>query len=202
LIIQFFIDACREKGLLRGHCGWTDAACDKLGKELRWFRVVFPTARLIGDASYLLDAGGPLGGLAVVGSIGSATALALLLFRLFTPAGGILTSYLQQRPRSFVARTRAVWLTALMSVLPLLIILWLAGYNYTGNVLAISFMYSFWLLLWTLVLHDLLTRWLVLGYNRAAFLDAIERRDAAREARRAAKDGSSDGTPAEEAEFE
>ena len=202
LIIQFFIDACREKGLLRGHCGWTDAACDKLGKELRWFLVVFPTVRLIGDASYLLDAGGPLGGLAVVGSIGSATALALLLFRLFTPAGGILTSYLQQRPRSFVARTRSVWLTALMSVLPLLIILWLAGYNYTGDVLATSFYYSFWLLLWILVLHDLLTRWLVLGYNRAAFLDAIERRDAAREARRAAKDGSSDGTPAEEAEFE
>ena len=202
LIIQFFLDTCRDKGLLKVHCGWTENTVDKLRRELRWFLFVFPAARLVGDASFLLDSGGPIGGLSVLGTVASAATLGILLFRLFTPAGGILNSYLQQHPRGLLAQTRPVWLTAIEAVLPLLIILWLSGYNYTGDVLAVSFMYSFWLLLWLMVLQSLLTRWLVLGYQRLELNAAIDRRDAARAERHSAKDARGENRPIDETEFE
>lgn len=201
LVILFFLDACREKGLLRLHCGWTDATVDKLQGELRWFLVVFPMLRLIGDVSYNLDSGEVLGGLAVFGSVSSGIALGVLLFRLFNPAGGLLQEYLLQRPRSFLAQTRSFWVAVLTSILPLLIILWLFGYNYTADVLASSFVYSFWLLLWLMVLQSLLVRWLVLGYQQVELKAAIKRRDAARAARHAAKETAGETSDDNEVEL-
>ena len=200
LIIQFFLDSCREKGLLLVHCGWTGATVNKLRGELRWFLVAFPVLLLVGDSSTLLDAGGGIGGLAVLGVVGSAVALGILLFRLFTPMGGMLYGYLKRHSRGFLARTRSFWLLVLVSVLPLLLILWIAGYNYTAEVLANSFMYSFWVLLWLLTVQSLLIRWLVLGYQQAAHKAAVERRDAARAARRAAKEAGVENM--EESEIE
>ena len=202
LIILFFIDACREKGLLSAHCGWTETTVYKLRGELHWFVIVFPIARLVGDTSFLLDAGGKVGGLAVLGSLISAAALGILIFRLLIPRGGILRPHLQNRPNSLLARTRSVWVVAITAVLPMLIILWLAGYNYSGHVLAVSFMYSFWLLLWLMILQGLLARWLMLGYQRLELKAAIERRDAAREARRAAKEAGQENMPGEDADYD
>ncbi len=192
LIIQFFLDASREKGLLLLHCDWSAATVSKLRKELSWFLLVFPLARLIGDSSVMLDASSALGGLAVLGSVGSAAALAILLIRLFTPAGGMLRGHLQRHPGGFLAQARSFWLLLLFSVLPLLIILWLVGYNYTAEVLAVSFMHSFWLLLWLMLVQSLLIRWLVLGYQQEEYKAAVARRDAARAARRAAKESTGD----------
>ena len=201
VIIQFFLDSCREKGLLLVHCGWTGATVNKLRGELRWFLVAFPILRLAGDGSALLDSGSALGGLAVLGSVGSAAALGMLLFRLFTPMGGMLHGYLNTYPKGFLAKTRSFWLLVLVSVLPLLVLLWMAGYNYTAEVLANSFMYSFWLLLWLMLVQSLLIRWLGLGYQQAEYKAAVERRDAARAARRAAKDAGVESTDDSEIEW-
>lgn len=202
LIIMFFIDACREKGLLITHCGWTETTVSRLRGELSWFVLIFPIARLIGDASFLLDAGGNPGGLAVLGSVVAATALGILIYRLFTPQGGILEPFLRNRPNSLLAQTRPIWVGAIIAVLPFLIVLWLAGYNYTGNAIAVSFMFSFWLLLWLMILQGLLARWLMLGYQRLELKAAIERRDAARAARRAAKEAGQETVSGENADYD
>jgi potassium efflux system protein len=83
-----------------------------------------------------------------------------------------------------------------------LVVLWLVGYNYTAFVLAGSFMYSFWLILGLMTLQDLVARWLNLGYQRLAYRAAIERRDAAREARRVSKEMGEEPVGFEEADYE
>ena len=201
-IILSFIDACRDKGLLDVHCGWSQFAVHKLRSELHWYVIVFPIARLIGDSSYFLETSEKIGGLSIIGSLISAGALAVLIYRLFTPGGGILKDYLQKYPNGVLAHTRPVWFGAIVLVLPLLMVLWLAGYNYSGHVLAVSFMYSFWLILWLMVLQSLLARWLILGYQRLELQAAIDRRDAAREARRVAKETGLENKPADEPVFE
>ncbi len=202
LVIQFFLDCCRGDGLLLKHCSWSRFTVNRLRKELRWFRFVFPAARLVGDTSFLLSEGGSLGGLTVVASLTAALSLAVLIYRLFTPAGGILRDFLARNPDGFLARTRYLWLGALASVLPLLAILWLTGFSYTGEVLSTSYLSSFWLILWILMLSGLLTRWLVLSSQKLEFQAAIERRDAARASERAAREAGGEAPAVEEAEFE
>jgi potassium efflux system protein len=202
LVIQFFLDSCRGDGLLLKHCSWSRFAVNRLHQELRWFRLVFPAARLVGDTSFLLGEGGALGGLTVVASLVAALSLAVLVYRLFTPAGGILRDFLARNPDGFLARTRYLWLGALASVLPLLAVLWLTGFSYTGEVLSTSYLSSFWLILWILMLSGLLTRWLVLSSQKLEFQAAIERRDATRASDRAAREAGGEAPAVEEAEFE
>lgn len=192
VIIMFAVDACREHGLLRVHCRWTAFTVEKLHKEHLYLLMVLPVAQLLGEFSYGLDRGGPVGGVAVLGVVIAGVSLAVYIFRLFIPEGGILQGYLQSKPGSLLQQTRPLWTAMILSVIPALLILWLAGYNYTGYVLAESFLYSFWLILWLMILQSLLARWLVLGYERLELKAAIARRDAAREARRAAKESPED----------
>ncbi len=192
LYILFVLDACREYGLLRVHCGWSDLAVDKFSKAFRWFLLVFPAAHFVGELSFSLDGGARVGGLAVVGTVIAAASLSMLIFHLFTPSGGILSNYLRHRSGSLLEQTRPLWIAAITMVIPLLLILWLTGYHYTARELAESYMYSFWLLVLLMALHSLLIRWLMLGYQRLELKAAIERRDAARAARRAAKESPED----------
>jgi len=202
LLIRFFFVACRKQGLLRVHCGWAEQSAAKLKKELHWYIYLFPLARLIGDTSFLVDGGGSPGGLTIIALMVAAGAFAVLLVRMFIPQGGILQGYVRQYPHTLLARSIPVMLVLLGPVMPLLVVLWLVGYNYTAFVLAGSFMYSFWLILGLKVLQDLVARWLNLGYQRLAYRAAIERRDAAREARRASKEAGEDSSGFEEADYE
>ena len=202
LLIQLFLDACHDNGLLREHCGWSQHAVTKLRDELRWFRWVFPVSRFIGGASFQLDSGAYMGGLAALGLVVAAASLGVLLFRLLTPNGGMLRDYLQERPNGLIASLRPIWLTVATAVLPMLIVLWLAGYNYTATLLSVSFMFSIWLVLGLVMLHGLLSRWLMLSYQRLELKAAVERRDAARLERAAAAEGGDSKSAPEEAELE
>ena len=202
LLIQFFFDACLDKGLLRQHCGWSQYAVTKLRNELRWFRWLFPVSRFVGEASFQLDSGAYMGGLAALGLVLAAASLSVLLFRLLAPNGGALHDYLQQRPNGLIANFRPLWLTVATAALPLLIVLWLSGYNYTATLVAVSFMYSIWLVLGLVMLQGLLSRWLILSYRRLALQAAIERRDAARLERIAAAEGGDHSSADNEAELE
>jgi len=203
-IIRFFFIGSREQGLFIKHCAWSEYATAKLRHELRWYVYVFPLAHLVSMASLELDTGDALGGFTIISSVIAAGAFAVLLFRLFTPAGGVLRDLLRRRQGSLLTKALPFWLVLLGSVLPVLLILWLAGYSYTAEVLAASYMYSFWLVLWLKVLYDLLVRWLRLGAQRLKFRAAIERRDAARaeRAKRAGEAATEKPANTEEADFE
>jgi potassium efflux system protein len=186
VVLQVLFDTCRDQGLAIKHCGLTPFGVGKLRRELRWFRIVFPVVRFPGETSVLLDTGGLLGGLGVVGSVAAALLLGVFLFRCLTPAGGILRDYLMQRRDSALSRTRPVWFSVLMAILPVLIVLWLLGYSYTADMLAVGFMYSIWLIVMLMFLHSLLVRWLMVSYKRLEYRAAVERLEAARAAREAA----------------
>lgn len=196
-VIMFVVDACREQGLLKVHCSWTGFTVQKLKQVHLRLLMVLPAAQFVGEANYRLDTGGPVGGLAALGVVVSGIALCIFTFRLLVPEGGVLRNYLQNKPDSIWEQTRPLWTALISTVFPSLIVLWVIGYNFTGYVLAESFLYSFWLILMLTILHGLLARWLVLGYERLELKAAIERRDAAREARRAAKE-----SPEEEKSFD
>ena len=132
----------------------------------------------------------------------AAGAFTVLLVRLFTPEGGILQSYMRQYPRALLTRTGPVLLVLLASFVPILVVLWLVGYSYSAFILAGSFIHSFWFILSLKVLHDLVSHWLKMGYRRLAYRDAIERRDAAREARRASKEAGEVSAGFEETDYE
>ena len=202
LLIQFFLDACKDSGLLRKHCGWSKHAVTRLRDELRWLRWVLPISRFFGAASFQLDDGAYMGGLAALGLVVATASLGVFLYRLLTLNGGALRDYLQENHNGLIANLRPVWMTVVAAVLPMLIVLWLSGYNYTATLLAVSFMYSIWLVLGLILLQGLLARWLMLGYQRLELKVAMERRDAARQARRAAVEGGDNEPAPETAELE
>ncbi len=202
LFIQFLADSCRDKGLATKHCRWTPFTVAKMRAELRWFIVVFPIADFIGIVSLRLDAGAFVGGLAVVGLTAAAASLGVFVFRLLRPAGGILRDFLLQRSDSLLAKLRPVWFATLTAIVPALIILWFTGYNYTADVLANIYLQSIWLVLWLMLLQGFIARWLLLGYQKLELKAAVERRDAAREARREAEESGGRSSAAADAELE
>ena len=178
MVIQFFIDTCRNNGLAIRHCGWTTFTTGKLRSELTWFRILFPALRMVGETSFALDSGPLVGGLAAVCITGAGMSFAVLIYRLYLPQGGILRQYLEQHPDRMLARYRSIWLGALTMLVPLLTLVWLAGYNYAGSLLIERCMHSFWLVLWLMILKDLIVRWLLLSYRRLEFKAMAEQREA------------------------
>ena len=119
---------------------------------MRCFRILFPALRFLGETSLSLDPGPVIDGLAVLCLAGAGVSIAVLVFRLFIPEGGILRDFMVEHPKSLLARLYRVWFVAVTLVMPLLILLWLYGFNYSGAVLVKIFTYSMWLMLWLMVL--------------------------------------------------
>jgi potassium efflux system protein len=186
LILRFFIETTRELGLAAAHCRWSDHTVHKLRRELGWFQLVFPPLRFIAEASVRLDGTTSLSGLSIVTTALAALVLGVLLYRLFTPSGGVLRDHLVAYPDGLLARTRALWLTGLLTAIAALLVLWSAGFLNTADALAKSYMLSLWVALSLMVVQSLFARSLLRGYQRLKLQALRTRRDAERAARAAA----------------
>ena len=202
LMIQFFLDASRDRGLLQKHCNWPDFTVSRLRSELKWFRIVFPLTTLVVGASLQFETTTSVGGLTIIGSAVGAIALTVLIVKLFFPDGGILRSHFRKHPSTLLAQTRPIWLGALAAVMPLLVGLGIAGYSYTASVLAKSYVFSFWVVLALMTLQGLLARWLLLTYQRLEYETSLERWERERLERQAALRNSDQRQGHEEADLD
>jgi potassium efflux system protein len=175
---------CIPNGLANAHFGWPETSVRLLRRELdrlSWTYLPAAGVLLIIVSLDPLNAGWAAGRAAF---LLIAVALALAFFRLLHPTSGVVAhaaAGAERRPRPFLY---PFWYPLLVIAPLALAVLDLLGYLYTATILLDRFVQSTWLVVALMLLTALAQRWVKVARRRIAYDQAMERRQAACEARR------------------
>lgn len=177
--IQFFYQLFAPKGIARTHFQWQKANAGLARQQIAWLRfVIVPTAFLINStgASAQTIYSDNLGRLALIISM---LAIAWFLARMLNPSTGLLSDYIAVRPISWVARLRFVWY-AVACCTPLVIIGFaVAGYYLSALELQQQLIITIRMVILTIIVHEMVFRWLTLVNRQLAIKNARQKRKTA-----------------------
>lgn len=178
--LRAFRTLCMSGGVADRHFRWSQSTLLTIRREFDWFSLyivpVAVTALLVfgdKDAAYT----GSLGLLALVAAM---LGFSVFFARLLSPQHGVLSTSLQQHPKSWLNRLRHLWFPLIVGGPLALALLALVGYVYTAGILFESLVQQTWLALALIVLHQVIVRWLIVTRRRLALQAAIDRSAARR----------------------
>ena len=181
----FFTDLAMPEGVLVKHFRWPVKIAAKLHSELKLFILLLLPALFITIFSFNLDDVGIGGGFTMLGLLSVIGAMGVFLFRTFTPAGGVLANYFKKNATFLVVRLRFVWGMFFVILIIGIVVLILLGYLHTGSTLILSLFSMLWVLYVLVLIHGLLSRWLLLVNRRLEVQAIMARREEARTAKEA-----------------
>jgi len=194
LYIRTLLVLCRRHGVAEIHFQWREAVLKLLRRELWLLKVLGMPAMFVGVA--MRESGSELfrSSLGTLAFMFAMTLLAVVIERLLRPGAGVAAMYLKLQPQGWLARLRWIWYP-LAVLLPLATVVLVGlGYRYTAAELAIRLASTFWLVVGTVIVHDLVIRWLMVMRRQVALRMARERREAARAAAQGpSKEGAVEG---------
>lgn len=170
---------CLPSGLALGHFGWSEPAVRRLRSELGWLIWVLIPAMLLVEKAVGLNPYDLGGVVARVASLVAMLAVALFLFRLFHPKGGVFPAAQRRGDARLLHRAYPIWYPLLAAFPLLILVLGIKGYAYSALVLWDAYLLTLGLMAVLVVLHGLASSWLTLARRRLARQVARERRQAA-----------------------
>ncbi len=176
LIIGFFYQLFKPAGFVQTLCSWQEHSIHLLHEQLKWVRVVVvPAIFLIGmfaDGVYA-EHSYTLGRMALIIIL---LVLAYVLHRFAHPVSGLGKDYYRENPTSWVWRLRYILYFALVFS-PLIIIGFsIAGYYQSALELQNKLVLLLRLIFFSVLLHEVVMRWLVLANRQLALQNARQRR--------------------------
>ena len=176
LIIQFFYRLFKPRGIVQSLFYWQeDSVCLMYG-QLKWIRfLVIPALFIIGlfadgansEHSY------SLGRMALISIM---LAVSFMFHRLAHPIMGLAKYFYQINPIHWVCRFRYVWYGILV-LIPLIIIGFaIAGYYQSALELQHKFVIMLRLTFFTVLLHEVIMRWMALKNRKLALQNARQKR--------------------------
>ncbi|HED19038.1 MAG TPA: mechanosensitive ion channel [Gammaproteobacteria bacterium] len=191
--LRAFRTMCLPGGLADAHFRWPKESLQALRHELRQLMLTFLPAAFVAVAVINHSVASFGGGLGRFSFALMMLSLMVFFYRLFGPNQKTLRPFLARHPDGTLARIRFLWLS-LALVLPLSLTgLAFSGYLYTAGILTGSLIDTLWLTLGFIVIHQLAVRWLLMTRRKLAFEAAVERRQAAREAKQSSEPAEGDG---------
>ncbi len=177
--IQFFYKVFAPQGIARKHFQWQKTNVSLLRQQIAWFRfVIVPTALIINgtSASEQTAHSDNLGRLALIIAM---LAIVVFIARTLHPVKGLLHSYIADRPDSWIARLRYIWY-GLVCCPPLVIIGFaVAGYYLSALELQLQLVITLRMIFVTMMIHEMVFRWLTLVNRQLAIKNARQKRKAA-----------------------
>jgi potassium efflux system protein len=177
--LQFFYRIFAVDGLARKHFQWQKTSVGLLRKQIAWLRfIVIPGAFIISGTgaskfSVHSDSIGRLGLIIIM------IAMAVFAGRVLKPSTGLLKSYIIKDPTGWVSRLRYVWYFSAIAM-PLVIIGFaVAGYYLSALELQQKLVITLRLIFSTVILHELVFRWLTLINRQLAMTNALQKRKVA-----------------------
>ncbi|MDP1557920.1 MAG: mechanosensitive ion channel [Nitrosomonas sp.] len=198
LIIQFFYLLFKPAGLAQSLFGWQGHSILLLHGQLKWVRlVVVPALFLIGMFADERDAehSYTLGRMALIIAM---LTLCYLLHRFAHPVNGLGKDFYQENPGRWICRLRYIWYGILVLV-PLMIIGFaIAGYYQSALELQLKLVILLRLIFFTVLLHEIVMRWLVLANRQLALQNARQKRKLQEKAEVKERTGAATINPEEE----
>ncbi|HNP36842.1 MAG TPA: mechanosensitive ion channel [Woeseiaceae bacterium] len=188
--ILFFRELCVSQGVAEGHLRLKPAAL----KRLRWhfgsLLVTFALPAFLVVVHLESAVAGPesiFNRLVFLLMLGS---LAIFLYQLLEPAGGVAYALQRKNPQRFV-RWGWYWLSAALAIPASLALMVIIGYTYSAGLLLEKLLSTLWLLFGLVLLREFVVRWLLIARRRLLLRRALNRRSANREASKTDDTGSS-----------
>ena len=176
LIIGFFYQLFNPAGFVQTLFGWKEHSVNLLHGQLKWVRIVVaPAMFLIGmfvDGVYA-EHSYTLGRMALIIIL---LVLAYVLHRFTHPVSGLGKDYYLENPTRWVGRLRYILYFALV-LSPLVIIGFsIAGYYQSALELQNKLVLLLRLVFFSVLLHEIVMRWLVLANRQLALQNARQKR--------------------------
>jgi len=183
--LMFFTDLSMSEGVLVKHFRWPVKIAAKLHRELKFLKIVFLPSLFITFFSVHLDGVGVGGAFTMIGLLFVISTMGLFLYRIFTPAGGVLSKYFIENPTHLMVRLRFLWGALFVILIFSIVLLILLGYLNTGSTLMRNLFNMLSLFYFLILIQGLLTRWLLLVSRRLEVQAIMARREEARAAKEA-----------------
>ncbi len=176
LTIRFFYRLFKPQGFVQTLFGWQEHSVQLIRGQLKWIRlVVIPAVFLIGmftDGIYF-EHSYTLGRLALIIAL---LAVAYMFHRFAHPVKGLGKDFYQENTSSWIYRLRYLWYGILV-LAPLIIIGFaIAGYYQSAIELQQKLVILLRLLFFSVLLHEIAMRWLVLANRQMALQNARQKR--------------------------
>ncbi|MGZ8189691.1 MAG: mechanosensitive ion channel domain-containing protein [Methylococcaceae bacterium] len=177
--LQFFYRLFAPSGIACIHFQWQRSASSLLRRQLAWLRfIAVPTVFLINatNASKTSIYSDSLGRLALIISM---VAMAVFFGRVLNPVHGLVKDYIAENAHGWLAKLRYVWYPASILV-PLIIVGFaIAGYYLSALELQQKLIITLRIIFLTIVIHEMVYRWLTLVNRQLALENARQIRKAA-----------------------
>ena len=181
-LLSLLTTTFRHSGLCSVHFGWNERTVSVVRSQVAWFApiAVATLFALIvtfnsGEETFRQGLG------RVAFSVGQ-LALALFLYRLLSPKGGITQSAIEDSPNSWFARLEFLWLPAAVATPLVLTGISLYGYEFAAFMLSGRVNATIWTILGAVLLYGFILRWVWLTSRRLELMRAYEQKIAALEA--------------------
>lgn len=170
--LKFLRLLCARKGLGEAHFGWSSDAMRLLRKELAWYLAISLPLTFVLVVLWSVPGVEQGRGERLV-FIAAMLVMAVVIFRLMRPTGGLFKRYRGEEPRDFVYRFRYFWYPLLVAMPVSLAGLAAAGYMYTAGQLTDSLFKSFWLVTGAAIAHDFVVRWVAVANRKASLKGSL-----------------------------
>jgi potassium efflux system protein len=174
--LQFFYRLFAPAGLARKHFHWQEYNANLLRKQIAWLRFIAVFCVFIissTGASKVSLHSDTLGRLALIISM---IAMAVFFSRVLNPDRGLLQDYIHSNIKGWLFRLRYVWYPAFI-VIPFIIIGFaVAGYYLSALELEQKLIITLRLIFLSILLHEIVFRWLTLVNRQLAIENARQKR--------------------------
>ncbi len=191
-ILQFLYQLFAEQGIARIHFQWKKESASLLRKEIAWIRFIAVLGVFLINctgAASKPELADNLGRLALIVMM---LAMSVFFSRIFKPATGVLSTYFMDYPEPWLSRLRYVWYPALTAI-PLVVAGFaIAGYYLSALELQQKLIVTLRLCFATLIVHELVIRWLTLVNRQLAIKNIRQKRKTAAESAKHPRAGGED----------
>jgi potassium efflux system protein len=186
---------CDEDGVMQRHFGWSEQTLTIIRRQLRRLVVIAAPVLFFTVLLYSSPITAHRDSLARIGFVVIMLILSVSLRPLAHPRTGVVASYYERSPTTWISRLCWVWHATLVGLPLLLALAALVGYMYTAGMLTRHLIDTFWLVIGIIVAHLVVLRWLALARRKIEWQQALEERKARQAEQAAELDADVEGEP-------
>lgn len=182
LYLRVLFHFCDPRGVAVSHLLWAPESAKLLRRHVVWFTFVLIPMMFFIILSWQFEEFYRSRSVIIAFAV-IMLATSFFFLRVLSPSRGAPAQYLEKNPEGLLSHTAVVWYPLAVLTPLLLIGLALSGYSYSAMMLASLVIRSFWLIAGAIIVHSLISRWLLVAKRN------LERSEARRD------QSSSSGSP-------
>ncbi|UCD75660.1 MAG: mechanosensitive ion channel [Phycisphaerales bacterium] len=198
-LLELLRQVFRPRGLASAHFRWPEATRQTVRRYLPWIMAVSVPATALVLVTENQDTEQYKASLGRIVFMVACLLMAVLIWRVLSPAGGLVRDYLTRHSGGWLDRLRYVWFPLVLAAPVALAIASAMGYHYSALHVAERLFNTIALIVLATVLFGLLLRWLFVNQRRLAVEQALKKYAAAEKEKTEAADQAQPGPEAEPA---